>query len=1121
MLGFFRRYEKTFLLIIFVPSIIGMGITGAVFSAFSFQDPVVGKVFGEEITASQSQRFEQAYLQTNPSADPETAWRFMALQRAADRAGIRVSDAEVGKLILENTKFDIARFLAEEEMIARKIDPSTDEGRKEFNAIFMRHITEARDFDPAVYRRYAEAKVRGGSVRQYEEQERREALVSRYLDTLRELGTVTPAEVHEEFQSQNHRRVLELVTVQAKDHLPSLDEKDEKAPGFVSDAQVRQYYDMNVADYDIPRRARVEVLGVELSTLDFEKPDAEAGRAYLDAHRDGIADVGTTDFDDITDEQRTAIYEAIEAERRTAKADQVMHQVALAIEAAEAKQQKPDLAAIDTAVSAATKAELVYLSTDLTDRSVLDDHPVFGGFASRNWFDRKGDIGETSDVLAGEKGWFVIRLNELQFARTPEYDQVKAQVRADYAQGSTKELKRHYETYKNTRYAGEESYRLETAVAADAAFGGDHAKAREAIEKFHAEAKAWPRNVEWAAKLPAAVNIPTGIDAKVKEFTKTALAGDAVLAPISSQVQSLAAMQDVSEIVEAKDKSGWIVARVTKRIPPEVQPFDQVKDKVTDAVRLARGLERARTWAEETLLPELAGLTDEALAKALAERKLTATKTAPVARDDTTIEGLSDAGQVVADAFASDAKVGGPFAHVQPAGDSAVVLIRVLAKDDAPEAKYAEEYTKIRGELLTRKRGEFASERTTRTFLEAKGISEAHVRYSMALRDGPGNAKRVKLRQIYLQPDKATLDAWLEVEAKKRLAEAQAELAAGKSFEAVVDRFSEDDPTRARGGRLPPVSRGDLITDFGIDFEEAAFSLADGGVSQPVKSRRGYHLVKRVNREGARVIVAHVLIKTDPETRRLPKEVQDKAEAIARTKMEEAARRLDGGAAFGLVAREVGDKEDMQGTGQEFEVDYVTPFERAALASLVEWEPPEGSPEAKDMAWVPNAVEVAGPDANSWHLIGCGRDRMDRGAPGGQQDRTVTHIAAPTREAIEAVRDKLARWMKEKVQDEDDRPSWGAIHEKLRELARDYSKAPDAAKGGELGAVQLEGSVRPYGTEFLEKVMGAAPPKAGSRVGPFRSATGWHIVEVVEVTPAGPERFTEVARAVLDGTDWR
>lgn len=1118
MLGFFRRYEKTFLLIIFVPSIIGMGITGAVFSAFSFQDPVVGKVFGEEITASQSQRFEQAYLQTNPSANQETAWRFMALQRAADRAGIQVSDAEVGKLILENTRFDIARFLAEEEMIAKKIDPSTDEGRKEFNAIFMRHITEARDFDPAVYRRYAEAKVRGGSVRQYEEQERREALVSRYLDTLRELGTVTPAEVYEEFQSQNHRRVLELVTVQAKDHLPSLDEKSEKASGFVSDAQVRQYYDMNHDDYDVPRKAALELLGVELSKVEFEKPDAAAGRAWLDAHRDGIADVGTTDFDDITDEQRTSVYEAIEQERRLARADQVMQRVAQAIDAAEAKQQKPDLAAIYTAVSA-TASELVYQRTDLTDRTALDKHPAFSGFAARNWFDRKGDIGETSDVLAGEKGWFVIRVNELQFARTPEYDQVKAQARADYAQGSAKELERFYETYKNTKYSGEPSYRVETAVALDADFGGDHAKAKAELDKFRAAAREWDRKLEWAPKLPALVDIKH-VDAKIKDFTKTALAGDAALAPISSQVQSLAAMQDISEVLELGDKSGWVMARVTKTIPAEVQPFDQVKGKVTDAVLLARGLERARSWAEDTLLPELAGLTDEALAKALADRKLTATKTPPVARDATSIEGLADAGQVVADAFAADAKVGGPFAHVQPAGEAAVVLIRVLSKDDAPDDKYAAEYTKVRGELLARKRGEYASDRTTRTFLAAKGITDEHVQYSLALRDGAGGAKRIKLRQIYLQPDKATLDAWLDVEAKKRLAEAQAELAAGKTFEAVVDRFSEDDPTRARGGRLPPVSRGDLITDFGVEFEEAAFSLADGGVSEPVKSRRGYHLVKRVSRDGARVIVAHLLIKTDPETRRLPKEVQDKAEAIARTRMEEAAKRLEGGAAFGLVAREVGDKEDMQGSGQEFEVDYVTPFERAAFASLVEWEPAEGSPEAKDLAWIPNAVEVPGPDANSWHLIGCGRDRMDRSSSG-EQDRTVTHIAAPTREAIEAVRDKLAKWMSQKVKDEDDRPSWGAIHEKLRELARDYSKAPDAAKGGELGPVQLEGSVRPYGAEFLEKVMGAAPPKAGFRVGPFRSATGWHIVEVVEVTTAGPERFNEVAQAVLHGTDWR
>ena len=71
------------------------------------------------------------------------------------------------------------------------------------------------------------------------------------------------------------------------------------------------------------------------------------------------------------------------------------------------------------------------------------------------------------------------------------------------------------------------------------------------------------------------------------------------------------------------------------------------------------------------------------------------------------------------------------------------------------------------------------------------------------------------------------------------------ELKAGKTFEELAAQYSQDTGSKDSGGDLGWFPRGVMVTAF----EEAAFSLAVGEVSQPVQTDFGYHIIKVLGKE--------------------------------------------------------------------------------------------------------------------------------------------------------------------------------------------------------------------------------------------------------------------------------
>lgn len=78
-----------------------------------------------------------------------------------------------------------------------------------------------------------------------------------------------------------------------------------------------------------------------------------------------------------------------------------------------------------------------------------------------------------------------------------------------------------------------------------------------------------------------------------------------------------------------------------------------------------------------------------------------------------------------------------------------------------------------------------------------------------------------------------------EMEVEARAAALAARARGGEDFAALALEFSEDEGTAGGGGDLGTFGRGRMVPEF----EAAAFSMAPGEISDPVKSAFGYHVI--------------------------------------------------------------------------------------------------------------------------------------------------------------------------------------------------------------------------------------------------------------------------------------
>ncbi len=103
--------------------------------------------------------------------------------------------------------------------------------------------------------------------------------------------------------------------------------------------------------------------------------------------------------------------------------------------------------------------------------------------------------------------------------------------------------------------------------------------------------------------------------------------------------------------------------------------------------------------------------------------------------------------------------------------------------------------------------------------------------------------EQIKASHILIKVD-SQADEATKGQANQKIREIQKKIEAGQDFASLATEFSEG-PSNANGGDLGYFSRGQMVKPF----EDAAFKLKSGEVSDIVETRFGYHLIKVVDKK--------------------------------------------------------------------------------------------------------------------------------------------------------------------------------------------------------------------------------------------------------------------------------
>lgn len=116
---------------------------------------------------------------------------------------------------------------------------------------------------------------------------------------------------------------------------------------------------------------------------------------------------------------------------------------------------------------------------------------------------------------------------------------------------------------------------------------------------------------------------------------------------------------------------------------------------------------------------------------------------------------------------------------------------------------------------------------------------------------------RYEISQIIIpnRPGKAAYK-----QAYDKISDVLLRLSQGSSFPDLAREYSDDPVSKTLGGDLGFVRRGEFVQQY----EEIAFSMEEGQVSEIVETEFGYHIIQLMEKQGERIHTRHILVTAKP-----------------------------------------------------------------------------------------------------------------------------------------------------------------------------------------------------------------------------------------------------------------
>ncbi|PGU11817.1 peptidylprolyl isomerase [Bacillus cereus] len=208
----------------------------------------------------------------------------------------------------------------------------------------------------------------------------------------------------------------------------------------------------------------------------------------------------------------------------------------------------------------------------------------------------------------------------------------------------------------------------------------------------------------------------------------------------------------------------------------------------------------------------------------------------------------------------------------------------LLSKALLDNYKISDDEVKKRVEELKKKLGDNFTSALKQDGLKNENELKERIKPSMAMEKAIKSTITEKDIKEYYKPKLKT--SHILVKDENMAKEIKDKLNNGEDFTSLAKQHSEDPGSKEKGGELPEFGPGKMDPKF----EEAAYKLEVGQVSDPIKSSYGYHIIKLTEKKELKPFAEEKeAIRKELETQRL----QDQSGKWKKTVIKDVVKKAD------------------------------------------------------------------------------------------------------------------------------------------------------------------------------------------------------------------------------------